>query len=212
MDKLPILVTGASRNSYGQGIAVGLNDQFDVWTMQRNPCLPLPSARWVEADLNEPHHTIRALQKLDNHIGPMQELPALQAVIHCASVSEKMPYSTITTFDIARAFTVNIAEPLMLTKYLLDHGLLEWTGHVIFLLDSRSFDIDLKIFEACKWAIPLFVDAMKESWSAVLTVKMLKPPRKLRQGAVAQTVAGVRGILANEYEESCIDLTKGLGV
>lgn len=205
--KFPILVTGASGVSYGADIARGLVDKYDVFTMQRNPCSGIPVTRWLDVDFNEPQQIVQAIQVLDKHVGPLAGTPSLQAVIHCAAVSGKINYDVVMTSDISRVFAANVAEPLMLTKYLLDFGMLEWTGHVVFLMDPRNFGPELVVFEACKKALPLFVDTFSRHWPATLKVRFLVPPEKTRLGSVESIAEGVQDLIMDKYEGPILNIS-----
>lgn len=184
MDAQKILIIGASCTSYGGIIADGLEKEgHEIYTAQRksrssqSDTTEINYDRWCDTDLEKPQQSVLVCSQLDSLN------VKLDAVI-CASIyNESASFDGITTFDLSRAITVGILEPLMLIKHLIDFQVLRWDGKVIFLLDSRTFDRDRVHIELSKAGLQAMVAPFLDRLAVTLEYTFLMLPLKEQQGS-----------------------------
>ena len=72
----------------------------------------------------------------------VEQVVMIYAVVHLALRDEPIEFDLFSPADIERAMKVNVVNPLMMVKYMLDFGALNPRGLVIFPNDRRAFPFD----------------------------------------------------------------------
>lgn len=136
-----VLITGAT----GQ-IGLGLLNTLDcrghqVFTMQRKPPpgvdqRPHLGANWLQANMEFADEIVAAFHPV------VEQGVMIDAVVHLAFRDEPIEFDLLSPADIERAMKVNVVNPLMMVKYMLDFGALNPRGLVIFPNDRRAFPFD----------------------------------------------------------------------
>ncbi len=182
--RLSVLVVGASGGGYGAGIANLLETKGHVvYSMQRRPRFKqcdqnsaIPSDHWFEADLNVPAQTLGVVQKL------VRQEVRLDAVIHTALESTAVEIELLNSFDLARAFQVNVIEPMMLMQYLFEFNAIKPAGRGIFFLDSRKLDFEYMGTLVSKACVQPAVTAFSQVWPSTFEHMFLVPPNEIIRG------------------------------
>jgi len=136
-----ILITGAT-GQIGLSLLNSLDARgHEVFTLQRKPPpgvdqRPHLGANWLQANLEYADEMVAAFHPL------VEQGVQIDAVVHLAFRREPIDWDLLSPADIERAFKVNVINPLMLIKYMLDFGVLVPNGLVIFPLDNRAFSFD----------------------------------------------------------------------
>lgn len=148
-----ILITGAS-SGIGRGIAIACSCMgASVILIGRN-----------EVRLKE---TCSKLQETDNCFyscdltspkaveGMVEQLPALDGIVHCAGVGQRIPAKMLTAEDIDNVMNVNFKAPVMLQKELLRQKKVNRKASIVFIASIASWSPSKgnSIYSASKGAI-----------------------------------------------------------
>lgn len=132
-----ILVTGGT-GMMGEPIADELRKNgWAVFVLQRNPHNVSDSERWLDYDLMEPEQIVTAVHQLWNEVSE-KKIPPLSAIVHAAGANGYGTWDTLTVFEMQAAMMLHVIEPLILTKYLIDFGVMAKKSTAVWLLDPRS--------------------------------------------------------------------------
>jgi len=183
-----VLLTGAT-GKFGQAILSELND-WNVYTLQ--PEAPKELSKWLNCDLMEPGQTVRAVHTLCN----LLEESKLKAVIHAAEYDFRADARILNVFDLEKTFRLHVFEPFILTKYLVEFGLIEWNGVAIWLDTSM-----VSISWVAKTTMEPVISSLTTMLPSIFQHKFIKCEEANRIGATQQTAKEIRRLLCTLSQE-----------
>lgn len=200
MDIDRVILLGAT-GEHGRAIHTKLMEDFEVYTWQRNPHDTDDLEHWCNADLMEPQQSVTVMHQLWNdHAKDGVELltPPFQAVVMAAGSSNYEDHGNLTTFDLAHGMRLHVLEPLMVLKYLIEFGLLDYKGKVVWLLDDRphtQWNVPQRVAKAAmRPAIVAFSDVLPGS----LEHCFVQAQRANQLGATADVAKATHKFLKGE--------------
>ncbi len=189
-----LLVTGAT-GQYGTSIADALRrDQWQVYTLQRHPPRKEEYDRWLDYDLMEPQQLITAVHQLWNEVNE-KKTPLLTAVVHSAGANAYDTWKNVMTFDIQAALRLHVLEPLMLTRYMIEFGVMSECSTAVWLLDSRPASEGTIPQRMAKAGLKEMVKVFSTQLPAAFSNEFIECPNALELGAISDVSASIVDIL-----------------
>lgn len=173
-----ILITGASAG-IGRGIAVacaGMGAQ--VILTARNTVRLQETLSTLEG---EGHRYIAAdLIDAEQRTALVEQLPALDGVVHCAGVGSRVPCKMVTQEDINHVFQPNTEAPILLQSELLAKKKLQKHSSVVFIASAAATmpSMGNAVYSASKAAII--------AYAKCLALELA--PRKIRVNCISPTM------------------------
>ena len=173
-----ILITGASAG-IGRGIAVacaGMGAQ--VILTARNTVRLQETLSTLEG---EGHRYIAAdLINAEQRTTLVEQLPALDGVVHCAGVGSRVPCKMVTQEDINHVFQPNTEAPILLQSELLAKKKLQKQSSVVFVASAAATmpSMGNAVYSASKAAII--------AYAKCLALELA--PRKIRVNCISPTM------------------------
>ncbi len=189
-----ILVTGAS-SGIGRGIAIACSRMgASVIIVGRN-----------EVRLNE---TKTKLQDAGNNViscditSPkavetmVEQLPALDGIVHCAGIGQRIPAKMLTVEDIDNVMDVNFKAPVMLQKELLKQKKINKKASIVFIASIASWSpsVGNSIYSASKGAI--------KSYAKCLSLELA--PRLIRVNCISPAMVWTDLITKDGVDEDAL--------
>ncbi len=148
-----ILVTGAS-SGIGRGIAVTCSKMGAIVILNgRNPIKLGATLSQLESDV---HQFIAAdLTNIDSITRMVNELPALDGVVHCAGIGQRVLCKVATEEDVDVVMDVNFKGPVLLQSELLKQKKIKKGASIVFVASIASWSpsIGNAFYSASKGAI-----------------------------------------------------------
>jgi len=125
-----ILIIGGDQG-LGAKLAEDLNKHYEVLCY----CPGVPpymadtserAAKWIDGTLYEPSNSLDCIRAIEEEV---------DVVIHCPLAPTPLRTGVLTTFDFTHEYAMNVIEPLMLIRYMIEYDAIEHTGHAIFVND-----------------------------------------------------------------------------
>lgn len=173
-----ILITGASAG-IGRGIAIacaGMGAQ--VILTARNVVRLQETLSALEG---EGHCYIAAdLTNAEQRTALVEQLPALDGVVHCAGVGSRVPCKMVTQDDINHVFQPNTEAPILLQSELLARKRLQKQSSVVFIASAAATmpSMGNAVYSASKAAIV--------AYAKCLALELA--PRKIRVNCISPTM------------------------
>lgn len=173
-----VLITGASAG-IGKGIAIacaGMGAQ--VILTARNTVRLQQTLSALEG---EGHCYIAAdLTDAEQRTALVEQLPALDGVVHCAGVGSRVPCKMITQKDINHVFQPNTEAPILLQSELLAKKKLQKQSSVVFIASAAATmpSMGNAVYSASKAAII--------AYARCLALELA--PRKIRVNCISPTM------------------------
>jgi len=142
--------------------------------------------RWLDADLDEPGSSVHVVGDIASWNKPLSH------IIHCAFNHTKAEVETLNVYDFFTQIAVNVLEPMILTKNLLDFGALEWSGSSIFLRDHREFPQKLMPTGLSKDMLEVAAKRFEQFWPVSFSYSFVSPPDRSRMGSGEQLVKEIK--------------------
>ena len=189
-----ILVTGAS-SGIGRGIAIACSRMgASVMLVGRN-----------EKKLKE---TNTALQDTGNRIFTcditsskavetmVEKLPALDGVVHCAGIGQRIPAKLLTVEDIDFVMDVNFKAPVLLQKELLRQKKINKNASIVFIASIASWSpsVGNSVYSASKGAI--------KSYAKCLSLELA--PRLIRVNSISPAMVWTDLIKKDGIDEEAL--------
>lgn len=189
-----ILVTGAS-SGIGRGIAIACSRMgASVIIVGRN-----------EVRLNE---TKTKLQDAGNNViscditSPkavetmVEQLPALDGIVHCAGIGQRIPAKMLTVEDIDNVMDVNFKAPVMLQKELLKQKKINKKASIVFIASIASWSpsVGNSIYSASKGAI--------KSYAKCLSLELA--PRLIRVNCISPAMVWTDLVTKDGVDEDAL--------
>ena len=173
-----ILITGASAG-IGRGIAIacaGMGAQ--VILSARNTMRLQETLSSLEG---EDHRYIASdLTNAEQRTALVEQLPALDGVVHCAGVGSRVPCKMVTQEDINHVFQPNTEAPILLQSELLAKKKLQKQSSLVFIASAAATmpSMGNAVYSASKAAIM--------AYAKCLALELA--PRKIRVNCISPTM------------------------
>lgn len=186
-----ILVTGAS-SGIGRGIAVAcskmgatviLNGRNQQKLGATLALLDEGNNKMVVADLTSSESVCRM----------MKELPALDGVVHCAGVGQRVPCKLLTEDAVNLVMDSNFKAPVLLQAELLRHKKIKKEASIVFIASIASWSASFgnSVYSASKGAII--------SYANCLSIELA--PRKIRVNCISPAMVWTDLVLQEGVDE-----------
>lgn len=186
-----ILVTGAS-SGIGRGIAIICSKMGATVILNGRNKMKLGE---TFAQLEERDHKIIAadLTSSDSVNRMMEELPALDGIVHCAGKGQRVLCKMATEKDINAVMDVNFIAPVLLQSELLKHKKLNKGASIVFVASIATWSpsVGNAFYSASKGAIV--------SYANCLALELA--PRKIRVNCISPAMVWTDLIYQDGIEE-----------
>ena len=188
-----VLVTGGT-GILGRPIVERLKESWDVYTLQRRPYDNEDLEHWLDADMMEPQQTITAVHQLWNEVSE-EKTPPLSAIVHSVGADSYETWKDLTTFDLQAAVRLHVLEPLMLTKYLVDHGVMAAEGTAVWIIDLRESDFQTVPQRMAKAAMRPMVEIFSRNFVPAFRTEFIECLDSVKLGAAYDAANRIAEIL-----------------
>lgn len=186
-----ILVTGAS-SGIGRGIAVACSKMGATVVLNgRNQC----QLEATHALLVEGEHIIVAadLTNSETVYEMMDCLPALDGVVHCAGIGQRIPCKMLTEGSFDQVMDINFKAPVLFQAELLRHKKINKGASIVFIASIASWSASFgnSVYSASKGAVI--------SYANCLALELA--PRKIRVNCISPAMVWTDLIYQEGVEE-----------
>lgn len=186
-----ILVTGAS-SGIGRGIAIACSRMGATVILNGRNQLKLGATL---AQLQKGDHKIVAVDLTDNAavVEVMKEIPALDGVVHCAGVGQRVPCKLLTENAVDEVMYANFKAPVLLQAELLRHKKINKCASIVFIASIASWSASFgnSVYSASKGAII--------SYANCLSIELA--PRKIRVNCISPAMVWTDLIVQEGVDE-----------
>lgn len=186
-----ILITGAS-SGIGKGIAVACSRMGATIVLNGRDQTKL-GATLTQLEPGE-HRSLAADLTDRESVGRMVgQLPALDGVVHCAGIGQRVLCKAATEQDVDIVMNTNFKGPVLLQSELLKHSRIKKGGSIVFVasISSWSPSIGNAFYSASKGAIV--------SYANCLALELA--PRKIRVNCISPAMVWTDLILQEGVDE-----------
>lgn len=191
LERKTILVTGAS-SGIGRGIAIACSKMGATVIINGRNQLKLEETL---AQLEEGEHKMVAadLTNIDSIYRMIEQLPALDGVVHCAGIGQRVLCKVATEQDVDAVMDANFKSPVMLQTELLKQKKINRDASIVFIASIASWSpsIGNAFYSASKGAIV--------SYSSCLALELA--PRKVRVNCISPAMVWTDLILQEGVDE-----------
>lgn len=186
-----ILVTGAS-SGIGRGIAITCSKMGATVILNGRNQTKLGA---TFAKLEEGDHKMIAADLTNNEsvCRMMAEIPALDGVVHCAGVGQRIPCKNLNEGAVDEVMSANFKGPVLLQSELLRHKKINKGSSIVFIASIASWSASYgnSIYSASKGAII--------SYANCLSLELA--PRKIRVNCISPAMVWTDLIYQEGVEE-----------
>ena len=186
-----ILVTGAS-SGIGRGIAVTCSKMGATVFLNGRNQMKLNATL---AKLEEGNHKVIVadLRNSESVDRMMDELPALDGIVHCAGVGQRVLCKMATDRDVDFVMDANFKGPVLLQTELLKHKIINKGASIVFIASIATWSpsVGNAFYSASKGAIV--------SYANCLALELA--PRKIRVNCISPAMVWTDLVLQEGVEE-----------
>lgn len=186
-----ILVTGAS-SGIGRGIAVACSKMGATVILNGRNQLKL-GATLALLDEGNNKMVVADLTNSESVSRMMKELPALDGVVHCAGVGQRVPCKLLTEDAVNLVMDSNFKAPVLLQAELLRHKKIKKEASIVFIASIASWSASFgnSVYSASKGAII--------SYANCLSIELA--PRKIRVNCISPAMVWTDLVLQEGVDE-----------
>lgn len=186
-----ILVTGAS-SGIGRGIAVACSKMGATVILNGRNQLKL-GATLALLDEGNNKMVVADLTNSESVSRMMKELPALDGVVHCAGVGQRVPCKLLTENAVNLVMDANFKAPVLLQAELLRHKKIKKEASIVFIASIASWSASFgnSVYSASKGAII--------SYANCLSIELA--PRKIRVNCISPAMVWTDLVLQEGVDE-----------
>lgn len=186
-----ILVTGAS-SGIGQGIAVTCSKMGATVILNGRNKLKL-GVTLEQLERGEHKMIVADLTNNESVSRMMEDIPALDGVVHCAGIGQRIPCKLLTEETVGQVMDANFKAPVLLQAELLRQKKIKKGASIVFIASIASWSASFgnSVYSASKGAII--------SYANCLSIELA--PRQIRVNCISPAMVWTDLIMQEGVDE-----------